>query len=137
MQCESRALSSTNVSTLTAANVSMGFLVNKPAAVAAAQSLGLVTSGVLTWLLDNQYSSGAGEASGVGIRIFNSRGQAINLLPDLISYGPGNPRGWYSFKELTSKVSVGSTEIYAGDFTALLEAINQQPITPGTVNAQL
>lgn len=116
----------------------MGFLVNKPAAVAAAQSLELVTSGGgLTWLLDNQYGSGAGEASGVGIRIFNNRGQAINLLPDLTSYGTGNPRGWHAFKELTTRVSAGSTEIYAGDFTASLEAINQQPITPGTVNAQL
>lgn len=58
IQCKSGALSSTNVSTLTAANVSMDFLVNKPAAMAAAQSLGLVTSGGLTWLLDNQYGSG-------------------------------------------------------------------------------
>ena len=138
IQCESGALSSTSVSTLTAANVSMGFLVNKPTAVAAAKSLGLVTTGGgLTWLLDNQYGAGAGEASGVGIRIFNSRGQAINLLPDLTSYGTGNPRGWYAFKDLTTRVSSGSTEIYAGDFTASLEAINQEPIRPGTVNAQL
>ncbi|MGK2889027.1 MAG: hypothetical protein ACSLEN_07580 [Candidatus Malihini olakiniferum] len=48
---------------------------NKPAAVAAAKSLRLVTAGGgLTWLLDNQYGAGAGEASDVGIRIFNSRG---------------------------------------------------------------
>ncbi|WNN46155.1 MULTISPECIES: fimbrial usher protein StbD [Winslowiella] len=140
IECETGAVSSTSVSTTSSANVSMGFLVNQPKAVAAATSLGLVTSGGgLTWLLDNNYGAGAGEASGVGIRIYKSDGSALNLLPNLTasSYGQGNPRGWYAFRDLTTLVSSGSTEIYAGDFTASLEAINQQPITAGTVNAQL
>lgn len=138
IECESGAVSSTSASTTSSANVSMGFLVNKPRAVAAATSLGLVTSGGgLTWLLDNNYGAGAGEASGVGIRIYDSHGTALNLLPDLTSYGSGNTRGWYAFKALTTQVSSGSTDIYAGDFVASLEAINQQAVTTGTVNAQL
>ena len=104
--------------------------------------LGLITSGGrLTWLLDNHYGAGAGagagEASGVGIRIYMGSGSVLNLLPDLTSYGTGNPRGWYAFRDLTTLVSSGNTDIYTGSFTASLEALGQQPVTPGTVNAQL
>lgn len=138
IECETGALSSTSQSTTSAANVAMGFLVNQPGAVAAATSLGLTTSGGgLTWLLDNHYGAGAGEASGVGIRIYTGSGSVLNLLPDLTSYGTGNPRGWYAFRDLTTLVSSGNTDIYTGSFTASLEAIGQQSVTPGTVNAQL
>lgn len=137
LRCESGARSSTSASTTSAANVAMGFLVNQPTAVAAAKTLGLVTSGGgLTWLLDNRYGSG-GVASGVGIRIYNRSGAALNLLPDRASTGSGNARGWYAFQELTSLVSSDTVNTYSGDFTASLEALSGQTVTAGTVNAQL
>lgn len=79
----------------------MGFLVNQPAAVAAARRTGLTTTGGgLTWLLDTHYGE-KGVASGVGIRIYDERGAPLNLLPDKTSTGTGNARGWYGYKELT------------------------------------
>lgn len=137
IECEAGAISSTNKSSASAANVAMGFLVNQPTAVNAATALGLTnSSGGLTWLLDNQYGS-SGVASGVGIRIYDQNGSALNLLPDQSSMGTGNARGWYGYKDLTSLVSTGSTSIYNGDFTASLEALSGQTITAGSVNAQL
>ncbi|MBP2199565.1 fimbrial usher protein StbD [Pantoea cypripedii] len=137
IECESGAISSTNTSSSSSANVAMGFLVNQSNAVIQATNLGLATSGGgLTWLLDTHYGS-SGVASGVGIKIYNSNGTAINLLPDLTSTGTGNTRGWYAYKDLTTLVSSDSTSIYSGDFTASLEAIDGQTITAGTVNAQL
>lgn len=101
--------------------------------------MGLTTSsGGLTWLLDTNYGdSNNGSASGVGIKIYNSAGVALNLLPDISSTGTGNARGWYAYKDLTSLVSSGNEEIYSGDFTASLEAIPGQTIISGTVHAQL
>lgn len=137
IECQSGAISSTSASTSSAANVAMGFLVNQSNAVSQATSLGLVTTGGgLTWLLDTNYGS-SGVASGVGIKIYNSSGTAINLLPDLSTMGTGNTRGWYAYKDLTSLSSSGTTNIYSGDFTASLEAITGQTATAGTVNAQL
>lgn len=137
LQCESGAISSINASTSSAANVAMGFLVNQPNAVAKANSLGLATSGGgLTWLLDTRYGN-SDVASGVGIKIYNSNGTAMNLLPDFTSTGSGNSRGWYAYKDLTSLVSSSHGETYQGDFTASLEAIPGQITTAGTVNAQL
>lgn len=138
IECESGAISGTASSTTTSANVSMGFVVNQSTAVNAATSLGLTTaSGGLTWLLDNNYGTKSNIASGVGIRIYDRTGRAINLLPNLSSFGTGNTRGWYAFKELTTLVSSGTTDIYNGNFTASLEAISGQTVTVGTVNAQL
>lgn len=137
IECESGAVSSTNASTTSSANVAMGFLVNQPTAVNSAQQLGLVTSGGgLTWLLDSRYGT-PGVASGVGIRIYNSNGGTVNLLPNRGTTGGGNLRGWYAFRDLTSLASSGITNSYRGDFTASLEAISGQTITAGTVNAQL
>lgn len=135
LQCEEGAISSTSASTSSSANVAMGFLVNQANSVSQANNLGLVTSGGgLTWLLDTNYGS-TGVASGVGIKIYNSNGSAINLLPS--KSGNGNSYGWYGFKDLTSIVSSGSVESYSGDFTASLEAIDGQTVTAGSVNAQL
>ncbi|UJL40517.1 fimbrial protein [Salmonella enterica subsp. enterica serovar Kentucky] len=98
---------------------------------------GLTTSaGGLSWLLDTHYGE-PGVASGVGIRIYNDAGTPINLLPDRIKTGTGNARGWYGYKDLTTRVSSGSVETYSGDFTASLEAIGGQTVTAGSVNAQL
>ncbi|WP_423826002.1 fimbrial protein, partial [Salmonella enterica] len=117
---------------------SWGFSIdNQPTAVAAARRLGLTTSaGGLSWLLDTHYGE-PGVASGVGIRIYNDAGTPINLLPDRIKTGTGNARGWYGYKDLTTRVSSGSVETYSGDFTASLEAIGGQTVTAGSVNAQL
>ena len=132
-------MSSTHPTT-SVANVAMGFLVNQPGAVAAARRLGLTTTGGgLTWLLDTHYG-GKGVASGVGIRIYDQGGAPLNLLPDKVSTGTGNSRGWYGYKELTvltSKKDRGSVEVWHGDFTASLEALGGQPVTVGSVNAQL
>ncbi|UYK98989.1 fimbrial usher protein StbD [Pantoea stewartii] len=139
LRCETGATSGIKNSTVTSANVAMGFLVNQPRAVAMAQTLGLTTSsGGLTWLLDTNYGdNNGGSASGVGIKIYNSAGAALNLLPDISSTGTGNTRGWYAYKDLTTLTSSDTGEIYSGDFTASLEAIPGQVITSGTVNAQL
>lgn len=135
--CESGAVSDTASSSMVSSNVAMGFLVNQSNAVAQARSLGLVTSGGgLTWLLDTNYGS-SGVASGVGIKIYNSNGTPINLLPDRMTTGAGNSRGWYAYKDLTSLVSSGTTNIYSGDFTASLETIPGKTATAGNVNAQL
>ncbi|HEX4500296.1 MAG TPA: fimbrial usher protein StbD [Scandinavium sp.] len=137
LQCEAGAKSSVSASTSSAANVAIGFLVNQPTAVSAAKTLGLVTSGGgLTWLLDNNYGA-SGVASGVGIRIYNRTGSALNLLPDRSSTGTGNTRGWYAYQDLTSLVSSDTVNTYSGDFTASLEALSGQTVTAGTVNAQL
>ncbi|HCI5750133.1 TPA: fimbrial usher protein StbD [Klebsiella pneumoniae] len=139
LECEAGAMSSTHPTTQVA-NVAMGFLVNQPAAVAAARRMGLTTTGGgLTWLLDTHYGE-KGVASGVGIRIYDERGAPLNLLPDKTSTGTGNARGWYGYKELTvqtGKKDHGSVEIWHGDFTASLEALGGQTVTVGSVNAQL
>ncbi|MEK6486501.1 fimbrial usher protein StbD [Klebsiella grimontii] len=139
LECESGAVSSTSNSTSSSANVAMGFMVNQANAVSKAQSLGLETSGGgLTWLLDTNYGHGAGEASGVGIQILNSHGNALNLLPAKLSFGAGNSYGWYGFKDLLTFTGTGNgADIYTGDFTAELGAINGQTVTAGSVNAQL
>lgn len=137
LECESGAVSGTDASTASKANVAMGFLVNQPVAVNAARALGLATSGGgLTWLLDSHYGN-SGTASGVGIKILNQSGAAIILLPDKSATGSGNTHGWYGYQSLTSLTSSGTVNTYTGDFTASLEAISGQTVTPGTVNAQL
>lgn len=137
IQCESGALSGTSTSTTTSANVAMGFLVNQSNAVTQARNLGLTTAGGgLTWLLDSHYGSSAA-AAGVGIKIYDSHNMVLNLLPDRTLTGTGNGRGWYAYKDLTSQISSGGSDIYSGDFTASLEAISEQTMTAGTVNAQL
>lgn len=139
LDCESGAMSSTHPTT-NIANVAMGFLVNQPTAVGAARRLGLTTSdGGLTWLLDTHYGE-KGVASGVGIKIYDKQGAAINLLPDRMETGSGNTRGWYAYKDLTTFSGTkenGSIETWHGDFTASLEALSGQTVTVGSVNAQL
>ncbi len=139
LNCESGAMSSTHPTT-NIANVAMGFLVNQPTAVAAARRLGLTTSGGgLTWLLDTHYGE-KGVASGVGIKIYDKQGAAINLLPDRMVTASGSTRGWYAYKDLTTFSGTkenGSIETWHGDFTASLEALSGQTVTVGSVNAQL
>lgn len=137
VQCEAGAIAGTSASTTKSANVAMGFLVNQPTAVQQATQLGLTTTGGgLSWLLDSRYGA-SGVASGVGIRIYDADGAAINLLPDLTSTGTGNSRGWYAYNDMLSLAASGDSDLYRGEFIASLEALSGQTITAGTVNAQL
>lgn len=101
--------------------------------------MGLITSGGgLTWLLDTHYGNGTGEASGVGIQILDSNDKLLNLLPARSSFGSGNNYGWYGFKDLLTLSGAGNgPQIYTGNFTAELGAVNGQTVTAGAVNAQL
>ena len=139
LQCEDAAVSSIGSSSATSsANVAMGFLVNQSTAVTAATNLGLVTSnGGLTHLLDTNYGS-SGVASGVGIKIYDESGTALNLLTSTTP-ATGNTGGWYAYKDLTTSQgdSTDGITTYTGNFTASLEAISGETVTAGSVNAQL
>lgn len=95
------------------------------------------TSGGITYLLDTNYGS-EGVASGVGIRIYDENGNALNLLPSK-TVRTGNQGGWYAYKNLTTTQGDSSDGVttYTGNFTASLEAISGQTTSAGTVNAQL
>ena len=137
LKCEDAAVSSVGTTAASTA-VAMGFLVNQPTAVTAATNLGLTTSsGGLTHLLDTNYGS-SGSASGVGIKIYNESGTALNLLSSKTTR-TGNLGGWYAYKDLTTSQgdSTDGVTTYTGNFTASLEAISGETVTAGSVNAQL
>lgn len=137
LQCQDSAVSSVSTSTASSANVAMGFLVNQSTAVTGAKDLGLTSTSGLTHLLDTHYGS-SGVASGVGIRIYDESGNALNLLSSKTT-ATGNTGGWYAYKDLTSSQddSTDGITTYTGNFTASLEAISGETVTAGTVNAQL
>lgn len=137
LSCEDAAISSVGKSTSSSANVAMGFLVNQSKAVTAATALGLTSTSGLTHLLDTNYGS-SGVASGVGIRIYDESGNALNLLSSKTAT-TGNTGGWYAYKDLTTSQgdSTDGVTTYTGNFTASLEAISGETVTAGTVNAQL
>lgn len=138
LQCQDSAISSVSTSSASSANVAMGFLVKEASSITAATNLGLTTgTGGLTHLLSTNYGSN-GVASGVGIKIYNESGTALNLLPSKTT-GTGNSGGWYAYKDLTSSQndSTDGVSTYTGNFTASLEAISGQTVTGGSVNAQL
>lgn len=137
LKCESSAISGTTTSSVLSPNTAMGLLVNQATAVNAATSLGLTSAAGLTHLLDTNYGS-AGVASGVGIRIYDESYNVLNLLSGSTT-GTGNSGGWYAYKDLTTNQgdTTDGLTTYTGNFTASLEAIPGETITPGTVNAQL
>lgn len=137
MECESGAVSSVSTSTTSSANVALGFLVSNATAVSAATTLGLTSTSGLTHLMDTNYGS-SGVASGVGIRIYDQNGSAMNLLSSQ-TMGTGNSGGWYSYADIMTDEGESSTGLttYTGSFVASLEAISGETITAGTVNAQL
>ncbi|MFS7195194.1 fimbrial usher protein StbD [Rahnella inusitata] len=137
LSCEDSAISSVSKSTSSSANVAMGFLVNQSTAVTAATALGLTSTSGLTHLLDTNYGS-SGVASGVGIRIYDESGNALNLLSSKTAT-TGNTGGWYAYKDLTTSQgdSTDGITTYTGNFTASLEAISGETVTAGSVNAQL
>lgn len=137
LSCEDSAVSSVSKSTSSSANVAMGFLVNQSTAVTAATALGLTSTSGLTHLLDTNYGS-SGVASGVGIRIYDESGNALNLLSSKTAT-TGNTGGWYAYKDLTTSQgdSTDGITTYTGNFTASLEAISGETVTAGSVNAQL
>ncbi|MFS7382321.1 fimbrial usher protein StbD [Rahnella inusitata] len=137
LSCEDAAVSSVTKSTTSTANVAMGFLVNQSTAVTAATTLGLTSTSGLTHLLDTHYGS-SGVASGVGIRLYDESGSALNLLSSRTT-ATGNSGGWYAYKALTTSQgdSTDGVTTYTGNFTASLEAISGETVSAGTVNAQL
>lgn len=138
--CELNAASGTTPNTSTAHDevrpIAIGLLASSANAVNQAQLLGLTTgSGGLTHLLSNNYGS-PGVAQGVGIKISDSAGNPLNLLPNRVT-GTGNLGGWYGFKEITHLESSDATsESYRGNFTASLEKLNGETVTAGVVYAQ-
>lgn len=137
LECESGANSSVSTSTTSSANVAIGFLVNQSNAVTAATNLGLTSTNGLTYLLDSNYGS-SGVASGVGIKIYDQNGSAMNLLSSK-TMGTGNNGGWYSYADIMTNAGESSSGLttYTGTFVASLEAISGETINSGTVNAQL
>lgn len=137
IDCESGAVSGTTSSD-SKAPVAVGFLVSQANALSQAATLGLQTSaGGISHLLDDNYGA-SGVASGVGIRIYSSAGQALNLLSTSANTGTGAAAGWYGFADLMSesgKTDAGGTS-YAGTFTASLEQLPGSTAQAGSVNAQ-
>ncbi|MGR5161170.1 fimbrial usher protein StbD [Vibrio owensii] len=136
LDAESGTTSNTSSSLTATRPIAIGLLANSANAVSQAELLGLkTTGGGLTYLLSNDYGN-AGVAEGVGIKIYDDSGTAMNFLPSPTT-GTGNSGGWYGFKEVTQLESTGtSLETYRGHFTASLEKISGETATPGTVYAQ-
>jgi type 1 fimbria pilin len=136
IECDKGAISGT-ASSLINAPVAVGFLVIQPKALSQASTLGLQTSaGGISYLLDDNYGT-SGVASGVGIRIYSSGGQALNLLSSSATTGTGSAAGWYGFADLMSETGTtdsGGTS-YAGTFTAALEQLPGLTAQAGSVNA--
>lgn len=118
--------------------VVLGLVIHQANAVSKARELGLTTSsGGMSWLLDDHYGE-AQVASGVGIRIYNQmNNNVINLLPDNNVANRTNDYGWYKLTELMTLTSNSNKAIYSGNFVASLEALPNQTISAGKVNAQL
>lgn len=137
LSCDDSAVSGVGTTSASTA-VAMGFLVNQSTAVTSAKNLGLTTSsGGITHLLDNNYGTN-GVASGVGIRIYDESGRALNLLSSRTTRTQ-NAGGWYAYKDVTVSQdnSTDGVTTYTGNFTASLEAINGESVTAGSVNSQL
>lgn len=137
IDCDAGAVSGTTSSS-TNAPVAIGFLVTQPTALSQASALGLQTSsGGISHLLDDNYGT-SGVASGVGIRLYSSGGQALNLLSSSTTTGTGSAAGWYGFSSLMSESGSNAScgKSYAGVLTASLEQLPGTNATPGSVNAQ-
>ncbi|MDQ1215034.1 fimbrial usher protein StbD [Pantoea anthophila] len=137
IECEKGAISGTT-SSETNAPVAVGFLVTQATALTQAETLKLKTaSGGVSHLLDDNYGT-SGVASGVGIRIYSSNGQALNLLSSSATTGNGSGAGWYGFADLMSETGLTSSggTAYAGTFTASLEQFPNSEAQSGSVNAQ-
>jgi len=136
IECEKGATSGTTSSD-TNPPVAVGFYVTNDVA---SKKLGLQTgAGGITYLLDDNYG-GSGVASGVGIRIYSSNNQALNLLSDNKQAGNGPDAGWYGFADLMSETGLTSSggTTYAGTFTASLEQLPVPglELKSGSVNAR-
>ncbi|MBJ3815372.1 fimbrial usher protein StbD [Shimwellia pseudoproteus] len=113
----------------------LGLVVSDANAASKAASLGLTNGSAYTWLLSNDYGN-SGVASGVGIRIYNDQlgGNAMDLAPSTTISGSAN--GWYALDDVATLTTSDGKDIFNASFTASLEKIQGQSITPGSVYAQ-
>lgn len=138
----------------TAGNVAMGFL---PSAenIAAARNLKLNASGNasygITYLLSNGYGTDNTIATGVGVAIYDSNGNKMNLLtnninstistatpPSATTTVYGNNYGWYSATDnATNEGTTNNQTIYSKNFTASFEKLTGQTITNGKFDATM
>ncbi len=127
-KCEAAA-----VSGVTSNATAMGILVSA-GSLAAANQLGLVSNGGASHLLSDQYGS-PGIASGVGIRIQRNH-QDIRLLTHL-NTGSNNAGGWYPAQGPASVLldTQGGIKRYRETFSATLEKLAGQTVTPGQIDA--
>lgn len=110
------------------------------AAVYSAALLNLVRpTGAIDYLLSDEYNITPNIATGVGIRLVNSSNQKKLLFsPPLSNIGTGEAAGWYPILDGNPQ-NIGSIEsgyqTYIQNYTAILEALPKQIITPGQVKA--
>lgn len=130
--------SNTSVSGVGANQTAIGFQVST-GAYSAAESLGLVnSSGGVSALLSDQYGT-EGVAGGVGITLQNSEGTNMNFIGqpgtiDITTPG-GNAAGWYPVLAGATEAGTSASGYtnYNQTFTATLEKITGQDVTPGRV----
>lgn len=108
-------------------------------AYAVAQNLGLVqASGAVKYLLSDQYQSNSDLAQGVGIRLKNGiSGKQILFTHPATGLGGGESRGWYPVLEGASRVGrlQSGYSSYVQNYTAILEALPGQNVSPGKIKA--
>lgn len=120
-------------------HTAIGLQVSQRAYLAATRINQVRPTGAVEYLLSDEYDSAAQIAKGVGIRVINSSNQKNMLfLNPLSSVGGGEAAGWYPILD-GSPQNIGSLESgyhrYIQNYTAILEAIPKQIISPGLVKA--
>ena len=116
-------------------NMMMGLVVSNANAASKASSLGLTDGAGYTHLLSNDYGS-SGVATGVGIRMSNNKLGTNDMLLAPTTTVSTTTEGWYPLDSVADLVSSDSKDIYNASFTASLEKIQGQTVTPGSVYAQ-
>ncbi|ETT01758.1 fimbrial protein [Providencia sp. PROV188] len=114
----------------------MGFLPNPANITSAIQENLTVSSGSgVTHLLSNGYGM-PNIATGVGVRLYQLNGTALNYLSSLSNTGQGAANGWYPV--LTDAISVGvvnGVTTYSKTVNASLEKIPGKVVKPGKFDA--
>jgi len=110
-------------------------------AFAAAQILGLVNNGGVDFLLSDQYNTDAATAKGVGIALFDEDGNQRRFVGWPGTVGTGHPRGplagWHPVLWGARMTGLAPPDNYhlQLDFTAKLQQLPGQTVTPGKIRA--